>query len=378
MPMLKTFARKIQYVLGLNTGARVGTGVVLLLLLALAITALFAFTGLNSPKSDGVRIAYFHGGRTMLLYRALIDDAFEKEGVSVQLLTRGLRETEYDIVPKDYEAIKNDKLFGKARGTELLQEVADGRFEGATPGESSFIEYVTKGLPLVAVAELGHDTKDKPGHAIVFATGIEINSPEDVRGLTIASRRAGAGDAIFTKEYLRSIGLSEKDVNLVEQVDEDELNKGIVNGTFDGAFFHLMSIESNIERGAIYVHQKFTWVNPELSHALLVFHKDFVKDHPDAVEKIVRAYMKRIKYEQGLPREERLKNPGEGFQKGLQMEEDYQGMNLPQYDMPPTVSLELLSEMQDLMIKYGYIDTKTDLAPYIDNSFVEKIYKEGF
>ena len=375
--MLKTFAKKMQYVLGLNTGTRAGTGVALLLLLALAIAALFAFTDLNSPKGDDVRIAYFHGGRTMLLYRALVDDAFEKEGVSVQLLTRGLREDEYDVIPKDYEAIKNDKLFGKARGTELLQEVADGRLEGATPGESSFIEYVTKGLPLVAIAELGHDTKDKPGHAIIFRTGIRIDSPEDVKGKTLASRRAGAGDAIFLKEYLRSIGLSEKDVTLVEQVDDDKLNKGIKNGRFDGAFFHLMSVEPLVESGAAFVQQRFTWVNPELSHALLVFHKDFVRDYPDKVEKIVRAYMKRVQYEHGLPRELRLQNPGEGFQKGLQIEEDYQGMNLPQYDMPPTVSLELLGEMQDLMIKYGYIDTKVDLAPYIDNSFVEKIYKEG-
>ena len=30
----------------------------------------------------------------------------------------------------------------------------------------------------------------------------------------------------------------------------------------------------------------------------------------------------------------------------------------------------------DLLIKHG-IDTKVDLS-YIDNSFVEKIYKEGF
>ena len=349
------------------------------LLILILSGALGAFLWMNLWGYDSVRIAYFHGGRTMLLYRALINDDFEKEGVSVQLVTKGLRETEYDVVPKNYEEIKNDKLFGKARGTELLQEVADGRFEGATPGESSFIEYVTKGLPLVAVAELGHDTRDKPGHAIVFRTDSKINSPEDVRGKTLASRRAGHGDAAFLKEYLHSIGLTENVVTINEQVDDDELNQGIKKGAFDGGFFHLMTIESVIEDGGpIYVEQKFTWVNPELSHALLVFHKDFVRDHPDEVEKIIRAYMKRVRYEHSLPQEMRLQDPGEGFQKGLQMAKDFQGMDLPQYDELPTVSVELLAEMQDLLIKHGYIDTKVDLAPYIDNSFVEKIYKEGF
>jgi len=59
------------------------------------------------------------------------------------------------------------------------------------------------------------------------------------------------------------------------------------------------------------------------------------------------------------------------------MEKEFHGMNIPQYDMPPTVSLDLLNEMQELLFRHGEIDKKIDLSPFIDNSFVEEIYREG-
>lgn len=331
----------------------------------------------KSGSPPKVKIGYFHGGRTMLLYRAFIDNEFEKEGVSVDLFTRGLYQTEFTPLPKSYEEIKEEELLGKVTGGDLIDGVIKGEFAAATPGESSFIDAATRGLPIVAVAELGHDVKGQGGHAIIFRKDVVIKKPEDIKGRILASRRAGDGDAVFLREFLKSVGLDpEKDVIIKEQVMDDELNRALIDGKIDGGFFHLMAVEKLVEKGYAYVYQKFDWVNPELAQALLVFHKDFIKDHPEEVEKIIRAYMKRVKYEHGLPREVRLKDPGKGFLKGLQMEKDFQGMNLPQYDFPPLVSPDLLGQMQDLLFKYKYIDKKVNLEDFIDNRFVEKVYED--
>lgn len=346
----------------------------------LGIIAFFLIQSKNPHPAEvkaEVKIAYFHGGRTMLLYRAYINDEFEKEGISVKLITKNLKDSEYYVLSKNYEDIKTKKLQGKARGGELINEALDENADAATPGESSFIEAVRKGSPIVAVAELGHDTKDQPAHAIIFRKDVIVKSPGDIKGKVLNTRRAGAGDKVFLEEFLSQNGLDpQKDVTLIDQVEDDESHKGLINGTFDGGFYHLMTVQSLVKNGDAYVYRKFNWVNPEISQALLVFRKDFVKKHPEEVKNVIRAYMKRIRYEHALPREERLKDPGEGYQKGLQMAKDFQGMNLPQYDDPPLVQIDLLEKMQDLLLKHGALDKKADISSFVDNSFVEEIQKE--
>lgn len=122
----------------------------------------------------------------------------------------------------------------------------------------------------------------------------------------MVSRRAGSGDKIFLLEFLRSEGLLD-------------------------------------------------WLNPELSHALLIFRKDFVRNHPEAVTNII------------------MRN---SLKKALQMPTDFQEMDFPQYDLPPLVSLDLLEEMQGLLLPYKEIGRKVDLRLSIDNSFVNKVCEE--
>jgi ABC-type nitrate/sulfonate/bicarbonate transport system substrate-binding protein len=282
--------------------------------------------------------------------------------------------------PKDYRSLISLKYYGKVTGRELITGVVEGKFNGATVGEGSFIEAVAQGLPIVAVAELGHDSKEQPTHAMIFRDNIDIREPSDLKGKKIVTREAGPSEEIFLREFLRDEGVNENEVLITDQVEIEALSKGIFEGTFDGAYAHLMAIEELIERwnAPIYIYRPLNWVNPELSTAVLVFHKDFVKNNPEAVEKILRAYMKHIALESALPETERQKRIPRGFRTGLQIEFEYAGMNLPQYDLPPTISLELMTEMQNLLFRHGYIDHETDLHNFIDNSFVEKIYAQEF
>ena len=60
------------------------------------------------------------------------------------------------------------------------------------------------------------------------------------------------------------------------------------------------------------------------------------------------------------------------------MKQDFHGMSIPGYDMPPLVRIELLEQVQDWLVEYKYIPEKQKvrISDYIDNSFVEKAYKE--
>lgn len=345
------------------------------------ILVLFILTACNkidlTTDEEVVRIGYFHSHRTIMLYRAYINDVFLKEDITVKLLTKTLGDDEYRIVPKDYQDIRYEKNFGEEpTGNDLIEELMKDNFDGATVGWASFLMAANKGLPVVAVAELGHDTKDKPAHAIIFRSNVSINKSSDIKGKTLASRRSSGGDRIILREFLYSEGLDpDIDVKIIDDLPEDKVKKMLRNGSIDGASFPL-GLRRLVTQDEAYIYRKMDWMNPEISQGLLLFKKDFVEKYPERIEKVVRAYMKRIIFEQNLPPEARLKDKASNEQRGLTMETDFHGLNHPQYDLPPIIDSNLLDQSQKLLLKYEMIDKIIRLEDFIDNSFVERIHKE--
>lgn len=324
------------------------------------------------------RIGYFHGGRTHLLYRAYIHDYFGKEGIDVKLITKELFNDALSEVPKSHEEFEkkseDSSFFGRMTGIEIIKEIEKGNLDGGTVGEASFIASIHNNSPIVAVAMLGHDEKDYPAHAFLLRNGVEVKSPDDLKGKTFVSRYSGPFDRTMVREFIESEGLKITDVNLVEDVMDDELSEGFKNGKVDGGYYHFHWIKKFVnEDKTAYVYRKLDWVNPESSLALLIFHKDYIKNNRDTVQKIVDAYAKRVKYEKDLSETEREKP--KGF--GLQMVDynNIQGMNIPQYDFPPKVRSDLLHQIQDILFKHGEIDGKSDIENYLDLSFVEEAMK---
>ena len=321
-----------------------------------------------------VKIGYFQGGRVDMIYRTNINGFFDQEGVDVKLYTTELRGKEFLEVPKTHEEFleiqKNTLNFGKVRGTEIVDFMLEGGANAGTIGESSFIQKFHEGAPIVAVSLLGYDRT--PGKAIIMRKDVKINSVEDFKGKTLISRRAGPGDSIFLREFIESIGLTPEDLNIINQVDDGDAKDWLRDGKIDGGFYHLRMARQLILEDVAYIYRPMNWMDSAISHALLVFHKDFVKNHPGKVQKVVTAYMKRIVYENSLPEEEKDKS----WVKGLTMIGEFQGMSTPQYDFPPKIRIDLLNEVQDLLLKYEYIDEKIDIEEFVDYSFVEKAYTE--
>lgn len=339
-----------------------------------------ADVGVNNMGEEGgvVRIGYFHGGRTHLLYRAYINDYFEKEGVDVRFVTKALDSDDLVEVPKGYgefEEMQNDSSFlGRMTGVEIIQEIEKGNLEGGMVGESSFLSSISNDSPIVAVAMLGHDEKEYPAHAFLLRKGLVIKSPEDLKGLTFVSRYSGPFDRTMVREFIESEGISTDDVTIIDDMKDWELLKAFENGKVDGGYYHFHWIKKFVnEDDVAYVYRKLDWVNPESSLALLVFHEEYVKNNPKDVQRIVNAYTKRVEYEKNLSLVER-KIP-KGF--GLQMV-DYdsiRGMNIPQYDLPPKLREDLLRQVQDILFKHKEIAKKVSIENYLDYSFVEEAMK---
>lgn len=325
-------------------------------------------------------IGYFHGGRTNLFYRAYVAQWFDREGVNLELTTRNLFNSQYSVIPKSWdESLKQmEKItmgrYGKVTGVELIRQIVDGALDGGMVGESSFLQEIARGAPITAIATLGHDTWEMPGHCICFRRGIRVRSGKDMKGLVFSSRRAGPGDEVFLREFLTQEGLDpDRDVVLRDGVTDELQDKGLVDGTFDGGYYHLMSAAKLIREGDAYLYRPLNWARADLSLALLVFRNDYIAAHKEELVTMLRAYIKHIDREYKLPTSERIRSR----KKGAQIAESFLGMNYPQCDIPPLVSQDLLEQMQRLLIKHRFLKDATPIRPFIDNTYVLRATKEA-
>jgi len=333
-----------------------------------------AFVSLNFSSQQPVRIGYFHGGRVNMIYKAYTNGYFDREGVDVELYTKFLKDEEIFMLPKAHketlaveeELGKAGLYFGKISGIEIIDKMVKGELDGGTVGESSFVVSAAKGVPIVAVAQLGYEKI--PAKAIVMRKEVPIESSKDLKGKTLFSRRAGPGDAIFLREFLEAEDLSEEDVTIIDQVEEDDVKKWLLDGTVDGGLIHVLGVKHEVEKGTVYVYRSMDWINPPISQGVLVFRKDYVESHAEEVQKVVEAYIKRIVYEQSLPDKEKDRS----WDKAFMMEGKFQDVGIATYELPPLMKIGIMNKVQGLLQKYSYIDSTVNLESFIDNSFVER------
>ena len=337
-----------------------------------------------SPKEgrQEMRIGYFHGGRVFVPYRAYVFGEFDRAGLNVGFYTATAKDGAEGLlfVPKNVVEVQSirdkDPLFGRFTGREILENIMAGKLDGGAIGESSFIEAAEKGLPIVAVAKLGHDTKETKGKAIIVRNGSGITQPKDFIGKTIISRDAGPGDATFLREFFDSIGINPDDVNILDYAHPNYMMESLMEEEADGGYYHHMTVKKVVEKGLAKIYQPFDWVNPELSHALLVFRKDYYNSHKKEIKKFVEVYSDRIKYEEENPEEDYYRQNGVE-ERGLQTHLRFAGMDIPRFTYPPVIDIDLLNQMQDLLQKHKQVEyPPVDLAPYIDESLLLEVIKE--
>lgn len=338
----------------------------------------------NSIKSalpGSVRIGFFFGGKSYPLFQAYSNDYFSKEGVSVDFYSQYMLKDGFHKVPRSYEELWDKKnpdggksYFGKVTGVKIIEAIEQGVFDGGTVGESSFVMAAYKGSPIVAVAMLGRSRASHPDMGIVIRKGVSIKGPEDFKGKILIARRAGESDAIFLKEFIESIGLVPgKDVTVIEQVSEDKVEGLLRDKKIDGGLYHIDTLKRVVNKDLGVVYRKMDWLNSELSQALLVFRKDFIKAYPEEVSRIVKGYMKSLKHEIAVSKKGKIYRKKKD---DLSFEPSFQGMSLPQGSYPPLVRLDLLNSMKQLLLKYKSIEQDVELDKFIDNTFVNQIYAE--
>jgi hypothetical protein len=92
-------------------------------------------------------------------------------------------------------------------------------------------------------------------------------------------------------------------------VPQHALKDHIENATVDFAFLHLNRAVHVIQKGdyVMFPDYEFDFAKPEIAQAVLVCHKEILKRKRDSLKGFIRAYIKRIRYENGLSDAERAR-----------------------------------------------------------------------
>ena len=330
-----------------------------------------AYTYTASSKDNPVRVGFFHGGRCHHFYRAYLSDSFDRAGVNVEMYTSFLNDPyRFEPVSRNFEreyARRDAERMGRVTGTVLNTILDLGELDAAMIGEASAIMAAKQGLPVVAVARMGHGDADVPGFMIVMRNGLGAKTAEDLRGKTVSSRRAGPGDEVLLREFFHQAGMvAGTDYNIVNQTNDDQQHDWLKTGDIDAGLYHMYGISRSIDKGKAELMRVMDWLPGDLPAAYLVFRKDFLRDRPDDVQRILRGLMWRLEYERELPEVALDLNR----QFGYVLRYFWRGTRLPHTTFPFTVARHHLSMMQELMLRHGALDTPADLeALIVDQPF---------
>jgi ABC-type nitrate/sulfonate/bicarbonate transport system substrate-binding protein len=362
----------------------------------LALTALLGCGAREEPAAPGpgttplaefaaqneasLRIGYFHGGRNLLLYRAMDEGTYQRRGVDVSFWStlddRG--DTFYRIPERilDLEAIRSERdgarYFGHTTGRQISVELERGRLHCGMIGESTFLEAVDKARPWHAVAKLGQDRPDAPAKVVIVRPGLQIRGPEDLRGLRVGTRRSGLYDRTMLRAWLLHSGVDPADVRIQDDIPHEDLIGMIERQELDLAFVHVRRASRAVDRFGWQVLPwfEFTFADPTLSHSLLVCRDDAIASRRAQIVAFLEAYKLRVDHENGLSDAERLAHEGDKAY-GMALD-DLEGFDLPTYSGQPLVDPTLLETMQALLYGQGFLPQRRPVAPFVDNSLMEE------
>lgn len=185
--------------------------------------------------------------------------------------------------------------FGKQALNALIEEKADL----ATAADTPIMFAVMNGKKITIPAVIQTAGKNT---AIVARKDLGINKPSDLKGKTIGVTRGTTSD-FFTDAFLTVHGIDKKNVKIID-LKPDEMAAALAAGRVD-AVSTWNPVLTQLQKAL--KHQGLTFYGETIyTEAFgLTARQDFVKQHPEAVKKVLRALIKAEVFVRQHPEESR-------------------------------------------------------------------------
>jgi NitT/TauT family transport system substrate-binding protein len=263
--------------------------------------------------------------------------------------------------------VEEVKAFNFPTGAPEIQAMLAGDLDFAYVGSAPFVTGVATGLDAKIIASVNVQGSD-----LVVKKDLEYTSPEDLKGLKIATFPAGTIQDTILRDWLKANGLdADNDVEIVAMGPGDATT-AMIAGKIDAAFLPHPSPLSIEEAGAgkIVVHSGE--MESDHSCCVLIASGEMIKNHPDIVEQVLKTHLRATEYNEA--------NLGEAAQymnelTGLKT--DIITKSLEQWDgefvSDPTRIIKSVTTFATIQKELGYIKADVTEKELFDTSFWNKV-----
>src|SRR5262249_15741565 len=257
----------------------------------------------------------------------------------------------------------NAELIYISSGPTVIQALLGGDVTGGIAATNAAVAANLRGAPLVSVVSVAN----RPYHRLFVQP--DITRIEELRGKVLGVTRFGSGTENVTRMLLKKYGL-ENAVSVRQMGGTMEVSAAFQNRQIAGAVTSSLRVDANVQPRLL---AKLEDMGFQYSMDVIAHSRDDLKRSPQVVENMVRAYIegvaaihfqKELAYKT-IAKYARLKDP-------KKIDEIYQD-SIVYLEKTPRVEPEAINSILDFMGKKG-----TPLDPYIDNSIVDKLAREGF
>jgi ABC-type nitrate/sulfonate/bicarbonate transport system substrate-binding protein len=248
-------------------------GIVLFLSLAVLSASCQKAEKSAGPK-EKITIAYAESTGVVLVHIAIAKGFFTEEGL--------------DATPRSHVS-----------GKSALDAVIEGKADLATVSDTPIMFAVMDGKKITTVAVISSSSRNT---AILARKDRGISKPADLRGKTIGIVRGTIGD-FFADAFLITHGIERKQVTIID-LQPDEIAAALSTGRVDAVSIWqpiLLKLQKEL-RNKEHSFYGETYYTSAIGITAL---QDFVKQHPEAVRKFLRALIKAETFVKQHPEESR-------------------------------------------------------------------------
>ncbi len=193
-----------------------------------------------------------------------------------------------DLAPFGITGIEDHKF---PTGAPEMQSMLAGDIDVAYVGAAPVISALAAGLDAKIVA-----TVQVQGSDLVIRPEITYTSPEDLKGLTIATFPPGTIQDTLLRDWLQSNGINpDTDVD-IRAMGPGDATVAISESAVDAVFLPHPAPATIVAEGNGYVAVQSGEMEKDHACCVLVVSGDLIRNHPDMVDQIIKTHIRATDY----------------------------------------------------------------------------------
>lgn len=184
-----------------------------------------------------------------------------------------------------------------ASGPEMLPALASGQLDaGAGNISAKLYNAMARGIQMRIVADKGSNTPHSGYLGVVVrkALASRVKGPADLKGLKVALTGPGVSQEVIVDRYLRTAGLSIRDVQVV-YLSYQDAEAGLITGAVDATVQIEPLLTEGLLHGDTVLLRRADQIYPYQQSAVIVYSEHFAGRRHAAGERFMTAYLRGVR-----------------------------------------------------------------------------------